>query len=201
MIETADVTLLTGGTYTAQNMTAILPTTDVAQCLSFVNEYLLIGGKFNIIYPWDLNPEDNTWSNPLILLPETNISNIVTVGNNAYIFAGNRGNIYITNGSQASLFKKLPDHLSGGVEPLYAWGGATYNKNRLYFGVNVTLTGGRKRKLWGYMVPRCYYGCLVELQRTFLRKLRRICKRARCFIISSYLWTAYRVWTSRRMDR
>lgn len=142
MIEIADATLLTGGTYTAHNMTAILPTTDVAQCLSFVNEYLLIGGKFNIIYPWDLNPEDNTWSNPLILLPETNIVNIVTVGNNAYIFAGNRGNIYITNGSQASLFKKLPDHLSGGVEPLYAWGGATYNKNRLYFGVNVSLQAG-----------------------------------------------------------
>ena len=142
MIETADTTLLTGGTYTAQNMTAILPPTDRAQCLSFVNQFLLIGGISNIIYPWDLSPADNTYSVPLILLPETNIQNIVTVGNNAYIFAGNRGNIYITNGSQASFFKKLPDHLSGAVEPLYSWGGATYNKNRVYFGVNVTLQAG-----------------------------------------------------------
>jgi len=142
MSETADTTLLTGGTYTAQNMTAILPPTDRAQCLSFVNQFLLIGGMSNIVYPWDLSPADNTYSVPLILLPETNIQNIVTVGNNAYIFAGNRGNIYITNGSQASFFKKLPDHLSGSVEPLYSWGGATYNKNRVYFGVNVTLQAG-----------------------------------------------------------
>lgn len=113
----------------------LLPPTDTAQCLSFLNQYVLVGGSQNYIYPWNAAALDKEYTAPVIILPESNIVNIVNVGNNGYIFAGNRGNIYITNGSQASLFQKMPDHLSGTIEPYFYWGGATYNKNRLYFGV------------------------------------------------------------------
>jgi hypothetical protein len=146
-------------TWTPTTLTAILPASEVGQCLAFVNQYLLIGTKSNIIYPWNLILTDNTYSTPLIQLPESNTSCIVAVGNNAYIFAGNRGNIYITNGSQASFFYKIPDHISGTVEPLVQWGNganvgagksvtigvspqcAVFNKNRLYFGFSAIAQG------------------------------------------------------------
>jgi hypothetical protein len=146
-------------TYTFSNITAIMPAQEVAQCIAFLNQYLLIGGKGNIVYPWDLNPGNNTYSPPLILLPETNIQAIVPVGNNAYIFAGNRGIIYITNGSQANFYKKVPDHISGTVEPLFSWGGssvaaaptgvATYSKNRLFFGCYATPQAGGVTTTYG----------------------------------------------------
>lgn len=144
-----------GATYTPNTMTAVMPESEVGQCLTFVNQYLLVGGKGNIIYPWDLKPADNTYSTPLILLPENNIQAMVTVGNNAYIFAGDRGNIYITNGSQASFFAKVPDHISNQVEPYYKWGAlvgdsvissspqcAAYTKNRIYFSISGSYQNG-----------------------------------------------------------
>jgi hypothetical protein len=67
---------------------------------------------------------------------------MVTINTNTYIFAGNRGRIFVTNGSQAQLFKKMPDHISGTVEPYYTWGGATFNRNQLYFGVIATTNSG-----------------------------------------------------------
>jgi hypothetical protein len=138
-------------TYTPQTFTGIMPAFEVGQCLTFVNAFLLIGTKSNFIYPWDLKPSDNTYSTPLIVLPENFTQAMVTVGNNAYIFAGNRGIIYITNGSQASFWKKVPDHISGAVAPNFFWGGsgqtnnrvptgtATFTKDRLYFGLGAFL--------------------------------------------------------------
>jgi hypothetical protein len=113
----------------------LLPPTDVAQCLSFLNQYVLIGGAQNYIYPWNAANLDKEYTAPIIILPESNVVNIVNVGNNGYVFCGNRGNIYITNGSQSSLFQKVPDHLSGTIEPYFYWGGAAYTKNRIYFGL------------------------------------------------------------------
>lgn len=135
--------------YTFQNYN-ILPFNDTAQCLMFLGSQVIIGGKLNIAYPWDLI--NNTYSTPLIQLPETNLEAMIAIGNNGFIFAGNRGNIYITNGSQADLFAKVPDHISGAVEPLISWGGSatagaptgtvTFNKRRMYFGCQVSLQAG-----------------------------------------------------------
>jgi hypothetical protein len=132
------------------NNFAILPPNETAQCLTFLNQYVLIGSDSNFIYPWDAEGLALKYTAPAILLPEKNVSAMVTAGNNAYVFAGNRGIIYVTNGSQASFFKKIPDHLSGTVEPLFWWGGsletpqntptgtAICQKNRLYFGFCAT---------------------------------------------------------------
>ncbi len=118
---------------TGTGATSLLPGSDTAQCLTFLGTNLLVGGTKNVVYPWDMF--STTYSTPLILLSENNTTNMVTVNTNAYIFCGNRGRIYITNGSQAQLYKKVPDHLSGTVEPYYTWGGAAYIKNQLYFGL------------------------------------------------------------------
>ena len=67
---------------------------------------------------------------------------MITVNTNTYLFAGNRGRIYVTNGSQAELFKKIPDHLSGTVEPYYIWGAIGYSQNQLYFGFQAQQNNG-----------------------------------------------------------
>jgi hypothetical protein len=128
------------------DQTALLPATDVAQCLTFLGTNLLIGGQLNVIYPWDRYDSNFTFP---ILLPEYNVTNMVTVNTNTYIFVGNRGRIYLTNGSNASLFKKVPDHISGTIEPYFAWGGACSVKNQLYFSCSVTTNDGTAVSQYG----------------------------------------------------
>lgn len=116
-----------------------LPTLDNSQCLAELGTNLLIGGQNNAIYPWD---RISTSFRYPILIAEYNIQQLVTVNTNTYIFAGNRGRIYLTNGSQAQLYKKIPDHISGTIEPYYTWGGATSQKNQLYFSFLATTNAG-----------------------------------------------------------
>lgn len=117
----------------------ILPANDVAQCIAPLGTGYLIGGQGKVVYQWD---STSNLASGYIPVAEPYISKIVTVNVNAYIFAGNRGRIYITNGSQADLWKKIPDHLSGSVEPRFTWGGATGTRNQLYFSFMVTDNSG-----------------------------------------------------------
>ena len=122
------------GTYTFDE-TALLPTDDRAQSLSFLGTSLMIGGIKNVIYPWDTTSP--TYSYP-ILLAEYDIKKMCTVNTNTFVLVGNRGRVYITNGTQAQLYKKLPDHISGSVEPYFVWGGICSNKNQLYISAACT---------------------------------------------------------------
>jgi hypothetical protein len=126
----------TPSTYTT-NTFPLLPYTDKVTCLAPLGQNILIGGRGNTIYSWDTI---STSTIP-ILLPENNVQSLVTVNTNAYVFIGDRGNIYITNGTQVSWFAKVPDHLSGTFEPAFTFTGAIYNRNRLYFGIYATVGG------------------------------------------------------------
>lgn len=128
------------------DQTSVLPFTDAAQCLTPLGNNLLIGGRMNVIYPWDTFSQLPQYP---ILVAENNVIKMTTVNTNAYALVGNRGRIYIINGSQAQLYKKLPDHLSGTVEPYYTWGGLTSNKNQLYFGALATTNGGSAISQYG----------------------------------------------------
>ena len=119
--------------------TPLLPTNDVAQCMAQVGTNILIGGKKNVIYPWDTVDFKTAYP---IFLAERNIQKMVTVNTNVYALVGNRGRIYITNGSQAQLWKKVPDHLSGTVEPYFIWGGLCSQKNQIYFSFYTTTNSG-----------------------------------------------------------
>lgn len=132
-------------TYTF-DQTALLPKTDRANCLAYLGSNLLVGGKNNIVYPWD---RFNTNFLQPILLPEYNVTNMVTVNTNTYIFVGNRGRIYFTNGGQAQLYKKIPDHISGTIEPYFTWGGATSVKNQLYFSALAVTNAGTAISQYG----------------------------------------------------
>jgi len=129
----------TPATYTWARRALALPNNDVAQCLAELGVNLLVGGFKNAIYPWDRISTSFTYP---ILIADTNIVRMLTVNTNTYIFAGNRGRIYITNGSQAQLYRKVPDHLTGTVEPYYTWGGSTFLKNQIYFSFSTTTNSG-----------------------------------------------------------
>lgn len=123
-----------------------LPFIEKAQCLAELGVNLLVGGIRNQIYPWD---RISTSFKYPILLAENNIFGMVTVNTNTFIFVGNRGRIYITNGTNGQLYKKVPDHLSGTVEPYFTWGGACSIKNQLYFGLQATTNAGAANNNYG----------------------------------------------------
>ena len=117
----------------------ILHSHEIATAITEVGNTLIIGGRTNTIYPW--NQVDPTPSD-LIPLPENNVAYLLTVNNMVYIFAGNKGNIYITNGSAASLVLSLPDYTAGiagtkgsYIEPYFIWGGADYIRGRVFFSI------------------------------------------------------------------
>lgn len=120
-------------TYTFNATALALPLAETSQCLEQLNDKLLVGAATNIVYQWD--KFSNQYS--AIYIAENGVARMVTVNTNTYIFAGNRGRIYLTNGSQAQLFKKVPDHLAGPseLEPYFHWGDAVFSRNQLYFSV------------------------------------------------------------------
>lgn len=135
----------TKSTYTFSQY-QLLPSNDLALCLTFLNSSVLVGGQKNIVYVWDrISPLPNTY----ILFPENSIQKMVTVNTNTFAFVGSRGRIYITNGTNAQLYKKIPDHISGTVEPYFTWGGAAFTKNQLYFGVSATDNAGNPIAQYG----------------------------------------------------
>lgn len=126
-------------TYFATGTALTLPSTDRATVLSELDINLLIGGVINAVYIW--NRTDTNFNNRLILA-ENNTTQMVNANSNVYIFAGNRGRIYITNGSNVQLFRKFPDQISTRTDPYWTWGGAIYWKNQLYFGITATTNAG-----------------------------------------------------------
>lgn len=124
-------------TFTPQRLN--LPYFEVATCMSEVGNTIIVGGIGNILYPWN---QVTALPSSIISLPENNTSSLLTVNQMVYAYAGNRGNIYITDGSTASLVIKVPDYCAGiagtpstYVEPYFTWGGTAYIRGRVYFSI------------------------------------------------------------------
>lgn len=125
--------------YTLSLQRVNLPFFETAQCMVEVGNTVIIGGITNTLYPWnqiDATPSD------LIALPESNVKTMINVNNMAYVFAGNKGNIYITNNSVASKVLKVPDYCAGVpgtpntyIEPYFTWGDSDYIRGRVYFSI------------------------------------------------------------------
>lgn len=127
-------------TFTATGTALQLPSYDMATWLAELGTNLLVGGIRNYVYPWDRL--STSYAYPLIFA-EPNIQKIISTNSSAYIFAGNRGRIYITNGSNVDLYRKFPDQISFLTDPYWIWGGAIYWRNQLYFGIqSLTNAGG-----------------------------------------------------------
>lgn len=119
-----------------------LPKYETAVWLEELSANLLVAGKRNV-YPWDrVSPQ---WTNPFPV-PE-DISKMINILNNVYIFAGYKGNIYLSNGYSAYPFKKIPDYIANtlgagnltGTAPIdvqWQWGGIMSHRLRLFFQAN-----------------------------------------------------------------
>lgn len=126
-------------TYT-ENVAALnLPAGDQPTWIAELSTDLLIGGIRNWVYPWDRI--STSFRYPLIIA-ENYTTRIVSTNSNAYIFAGNRGRIYVTNGSNMELYRKVPDYVSGAEEPYYTWLDACYWRDQLYFSFTATTNAG-----------------------------------------------------------
>lgn len=126
--------------YTFNNGDALLvPETDEATCLAELGQNLLIGGRNGFVYVW--NKVDPGFSN-LLNIPEYYTWQIVATSQNAYIFAGVRGRIYITNRSGIDLYKKVPDYITGLLNPIFRFEDANFARNQLYFSITATTSAG-----------------------------------------------------------
>ncbi len=142
-------------TYTPQRLN--LPFFETAKCMVEIGNVVMIGGSSNTLYPWD---QIKVLPNDIIPLPENNVVNMITVNNTAYVFAGQKGNIYITNGSSVSLVTSVPDYCAGiagtpasYIEPYFSWGGAMYVRGRVWFSIldQTATKAGNCGGIWSFV--------------------------------------------------
>lgn len=141
-------------TFTFNATTLQLSVTDEAQSLVDVGSgggsgsTLLIGGSQGLIYPWD--KVSSGFDKP-IAVAEPYAFNMLSVNQSALIFTGGgsfgtsnvgRGRIYITNGSQAEEWFKMPDYIFGLQDPLFQWGDAIFHRNQVLFSCLVKNNSG-----------------------------------------------------------
>lgn len=148
-------------TYTWSGQKLQLPVTDVALSIAEVGggntpkSTLLVGGALNAVYPWD--KVSSSFALP-IYIADSYISLMVSANQNAFIFPGyqrgsgqGRGRIYITNGSQADLYYKVPDYIFGVQDPYYLWGDAIFHRNNLLFSFFPVTNAGTLIQNFGYV--------------------------------------------------
>ena len=129
----------TSSTYTKNSTALALGNNDQVTALGELGTNLLVGGMINYVYPWDR--VSTSYKYPIILA-ENYTSKIVSANSSAYIFCGNRGRIYITNGTNIELWKKVPDSITSTIDPYFTWGDAVYWKNQLYFSFSASTNAG-----------------------------------------------------------
>ena len=142
-------------TFTPQRLN--LPIFETVQCMAELGNTVVIGCSGNVLYPWD---QVSPLPGDLIPLPENDVVNMITVNNMVYVFAGHKGNIYLTNGSSASLATTVPDYCAGiagtpasYIEPYFSWGGAMYCRGRVYFSIldQTATKAGNCGGIWSFV--------------------------------------------------
>ncbi len=148
-------------TFTPQRLN--LPFFETSKSIAELGNLIVIGCTSNVLYPW--NQVDPTPSD-IIPLPENNVSNMITVNNMVYVFAGAKGNIYITNGSTASLVLSVPDYCAGiagtpasYIEPYFTWGGAMYLRGRVWFSIldQTASKAGNCGGIWSFVPTQNFF--------------------------------------------
>lgn len=115
-------------TVTYNTSALALPPTDTAAWITELKSQLIVMGQFRL-YPWDFTSA--RWQSP-VPIDET-LTKGINILNNLYLFAGNKGNIYISNGYSISRYVKLPDYIAGVVDPSWTIGGVMQHRQRLMF--------------------------------------------------------------------
>ena len=147
--------------FTPQRLT--LPNFEISQCMTEVGNLIIVGCRSNTLYPWD--QVQNLPSN-IISLPESNTVQLLTVHNMCYVFTGNKGNIYLTDGNVASAVTTVPDYCAGVpgtpstyIESVFTWGGTMYLRGRVYFSIldQTTTKAGNCGGIWSFVPTQNLY--------------------------------------------
>jgi len=107
---------------------AILNQSDIIVDMVDLKSNLVVASQ-NDVYTWDYVAANMSSPSPI----GEPISRIANLLNNIYILAGQKGNIYISNGYSASLYYKIPDYISGVIDPVMSWGGLMAKRSKLWF--------------------------------------------------------------------
>jgi len=126
-------------TYTITAEALLIPGNDQGTCLGELGSNLYIGGTMSYIYVWD---KVSIGFSQILTAPESFARFIIGTDQNIFIFTGNRGRIYISNGASIDLFKKIPDYVTGITNPYITWRDASYGRNQLYCGFTASSNVG-----------------------------------------------------------
>lgn len=116
---------------------SLLQQTDTITDMTDLNSTLVVSGQKDM-YTWDYTSPTMTAPSPV----GEQIFTITNLLNNVYILAGQKGNIYISNGYSAQLFYKIPDFIAGVIDPVWSWGGFMVHRSKLFFQVLAKNTSG-----------------------------------------------------------
>lgn len=117
-------------TYSFTDDAISLPTNDRATCIGELGPLLYIGGRISYVYMWDkISPGFNS----ILTIPEVYVWNVIGTGQNAFIFAGNKGRIFVTNSAAVDEYKKVSPYVTGAVNPYFRFLDASFSRGRVYF--------------------------------------------------------------------
>ncbi len=135
-----------------------LPYTDTANCIEQYSQggglSLAIGTIESNVYFW--TPGTSAPSS-VLSLPETGTHRLLNVDNTIYAFSGNKGNVYIVNGSQIAGVFSIPDYIADqygqNQNPWFVWGDVIFLRGRVFFSVqdqNASNTTGNCGGIWSF---------------------------------------------------
>jgi hypothetical protein len=129
-----------GATFNYNNHALDTPQTEILQWLEELGINLLAaGGTFNYIYPWDR--VSSSFNLPLAV-PEIGVKRLKNSGGIVYILAGGKGNIYTTQGTFVTKFRKIPGYAvdDGSSSAPVTWGGIALRTGNLLVGVGSSIS-------------------------------------------------------------
>lgn len=118
-------------------VTALLQPQDTITGMTDLKSTLVIMGNLDT-YPWNYTSPTPESSSPV----GEQTYKIVNILNNLYILAGQKGNVYISNGYSSQFFFKIPDYIAGVIDPVWTWGDLMVHRSRMYFQSLAQTTAG-----------------------------------------------------------
>lgn len=118
-------------------ITSISQPSDVITGIAELNSNLVLTGNFDI-YTWDFVSSNVNTSNPV----GEQVVKVINILNNLYILAGTKGNIYVSNGYSSQLYYKVPDSLSGTIDPVWHFGDVMVHRSKMWFQATCSTNAG-----------------------------------------------------------
>lgn len=131
-------TVVAGLTYNLNGQALDLPESERVESLLMASGNLFIGATSNKLYPWDtISPSFNE----PVEFPEYGLATLIPSNNTFYVLGGNLGRVYATNGASASIYKEVPDEITGIERPQFFFWDGNVGNGELYFAIEAYPNG------------------------------------------------------------